>query len=323
MHSRALLGWLAAGALAALPALRQDAPPAPPQDPDRTYSPVSKYAAGDLLKYRMTMTMAMEMVVPGGGASPMPPMNMESTATVAMKTAGVKPDGTAVVVMTTGNAKSIMNGSEFPTPPAPAITMEIDKRGMSKVRGLEKVKGAEMLGQFMNMNNVPSMGAILPERPVKIGDTWETELPSPMGGQKYKMVSTLLGVEKVGDQETLKIKQDFTVPMETMIGPEGGPTKDESKAMVVMSGSMVGSSVMNIVEGTGRLLKSMADMNADIKMTMKGEAAKQSPFGESMNMKMGMKMKMDLLSAGKVPPLAPKPVAKPSAKPSNKPNKKG
>jgi hypothetical protein len=313
MHSRAIMGALAAVAITLLPGIRQAEPAATTQDPNRTFTPVAKYAVGDLLKYRLSMAMNMEMVVPGG-ESPMPPMSVSNTSTVAMKTAGIKPDGAAVIVITTTSGKTTMNGQERAMPQTPPVTMEVDKRGIAKMRGMEKIPGAEALGEFMNMTRMPTMGAVLPDHPVKVGESWEAELPAPMGGKTMKVVSTLLGVEMIGNQETLKIKQDLTMPLQMGIGKEGKPTRDMDGAMMTMTGSITSSNVMNVLESGARLLRLVGDSNADIEMRLKGETAKQSPFGDTMNMKMGMKMKMDLLSAGKVQSAPAKPAAKPRKK---------
>lgn len=282
---------------------------------DKTYNLAVKYTVGDLLTYKMQMNTNMELKTPDGNPGPLPAMEMVMSTTTRMKTAGIKPDGTAVITTRNEKGEMTMMGNTVPIPKTPDVTLEIDKRGVGKMRGLEKIEGAQVLSQFMNMNQLPTTGAVLPDHPVKIGDSWETEIPSPMGGT-VKFTSTLLGVEQVGGQETLKIKQVMTMPMNFKIGPDTKPTTDEDKAMLIMKGDYIMNGLVNILEENGRLIKMAADIKGDITMEMKGDAAQQSPFGDKMNMKLDGKMSMNLLSADKVTAPAPVP-------PNKKPNKKG
>jgi len=299
----ALLGVATVVFSAITPAFSQEKP----ADPDKTYDIKAKYSVGDLLKYQMNMNLNMAMTVPNG-ASPFPGGEMVMTSGLKYKTVGIKPDGTAVITIQTEGAKGTMMGQEMPVPATPPITMEVDSRGIGKMRGMENVPGGQVLSQLMNMNKMPSMGLALPDHPVKIGESWDVEIPSPMG--KIKMASTLLGVERLGGVETLRIKMITTMPLDFKMGAAGTPVTDDAKAMMIMSGNSVTSSILNIQSDNARILKLAGDIKTDMKMTMKGEAASQSPFGSEMNMKMDGKMSLNLLSAGKVPATPVKPPVK-------------
>jgi hypothetical protein len=62
-------------------------------------------------------------------------------------------------------------------------------------------------------------------------------------------------------------------------------------------------------------------MDGTMNMKISPEMAKQSPFGDTMNMTVGGKITMDLLSVGKASDEQPaaKPAVKPAAKPTSKP----
>jgi len=291
-------------------------------DPNKTYDIKAKYAVGDLLKYSMRMNMDMAMTVPNG-TSPFPGGKMEMSSDLKYKTVAVKPDGGAVLVVTTENAKGTMAGNSLPVPQTPPITMDVDSRGVATVRSAENLPGGAAISQVMNMNRMPAMGVVLPDHPVKVGDSWGTETPTPIG--KIKIDCTLLGTEPVGGAETLRIKITTTVPLSMKMGPTGAPTEDADKAMMEMTGSVVSTNILNLLAENSRIVKMVGDFTSGVKMEMKGEAASKSPFGSEMNMKMDGKMLMNLVSAGKVssdaaaPADPPKKPAAPATKPAKKP----
>ena len=300
-----------------MPVLAQEAPPTPPVDPNKTYSPVAKYSLGDLLKYNMNMKMNMGMTAEKAD-TPLPKkMEMEVSAVAKMKTVKVGADGSAVVMILTESSTVTVNGSKAAAPAAPPMKMEINKLGVAKMSGLEKVQGAEMFSKMFNLDSLPSMGAVFPDHPVKVSESWETFMPNPFGGEeKLKIVSTLLGTEKIGGRETLKIKMVINMPMKIAMGANSQPTKDVSTAIMVMTGSINGNSIMNVIEETGRLVKSISSMKGDMNMEMKGDAAKQSPFGTNINMKLDGVTTLALFSEGKVPATPAKAVIKPAIQPA-------
>jgi hypothetical protein len=274
-------------------------------DPNKSYDIKAKYSVGDLLKYKMQMDMDMKLTA-ASGTSPFPGGKMEMSSDLKYKTVALRPEGGAVVVIQTENAKGTMAGNPLPVPQTPPVTMEIDSRGVGKVRGAENLPGGAGLAQVMNMNRMPAMGIVLPDHPVKVGDSWSTETPSPMG--KIKIECSLLGTEPIGGAETLRIKMVTTVPLDMKIG-QNGPVTEAEKAMMVMTGNIVSNNIANILADNARIVKMAGDMMASMKMEMKGEAASQSPFGSEMNMKMDGKVLMNLVSAGKAPATAPAPSA--------------
>ena len=205
-------------------ALAQDDPPPPP--PNRTYFPQIQFTVNELLYYRMSASMSMSAKMSDGKAVPIPNLGGEavkSEATFKVKTVGIKPDGTGVLITTvTSGRASVLGTSTDTSPNSPPTTMEIDKRGrLIKIRGLEKIEGMDAVGKMMNLNNLPGFGVVLPDQPVKIGDTWEMEMPFFVGTGKMKYRNTLVGVESVEGKETLKIRQEMTMPMDFKFGQGG------------------------------------------------------------------------------------------------------
>lgn len=290
--------WIAAAALlAAAPVAAQDA--AGGQGADRTYTLVVKSAVGEFVRYQTQSTIKMEMKT-ASGESPLP-MAPESTTdlTHKVKTLIVKPNGTMVNLTTVESGNIKVMGQSMPTPKTPAIRTEVDPMGRASVKGAEKLPGAQIMSQFLNMNNLPSTGMFMPDHPVKVGDNWVSEIAAPAGTGKMKITSTLLGTEEVGGRETLKIKQVTELPLEMMMGADQRPVADEAKALMTMKGLVSVNSIANVVAENGRLVKMVGDIVMKMQMTLKGDAAKQSPFGEQLNMTGGGTISTTMLSEGK------------------------
>ncbi|MEP6754637.1 MAG: hypothetical protein ABJA67_03975 [Chthonomonadales bacterium] len=281
-------------------AMAQANPPAPPQDPNKTFTITTKYVAGDLLKYKMKMNMNMEMKGKDG-TSPIPAMDMVTSMVMRMTTLKANPDGSALIESKVTDGETSVMGQTQAIPATPATQMEVSKDGVVKLKNAANVPGMQALQGMMNMNNMPTMGVIMPDHPVKIGESWSKELDGIIGDKKMKITQTLISVEVVDGKDLMKIKQILEMPLDIMMGDQGSPVKDAAKAMMTMSGLMNSTGILSVYPDNGRFIKSDSDMSMTMVMSMKGAAAAQSPFGDSMNMTMKGKMVMDLISAGKAP----------------------
>ena len=294
----------------------QDTPPPPPLDA-KTYTLEAKHTVNEALKYKMSMKMKMDMKAAKTDAALPKLGDITMDMTMRLKTVAVKPDGTGVIVMQVLDGESTAMGQKRSMAGTPPITQEVDKRGkVVSMKGMEALPGAQFM-QGMDFKNMGVTGLILPDHPVRVGDTWETEQAFPLGDSKGKVTCTILGTESIQGQETLKIKQIWAVPLNMNMGMDGKPTKDEANAMIGMTGNVTISSLANILPANARAVKTVADVDMKLIMSMKGAAAAQSPFGETMEMTSKGKTELALLSAEIVTPPAAKPsssLKKPAAK---------
>ena len=83
---------------------------------------------------------------------------------------------------------------EMPQPAPPATKMTFKPNG-----SVAKVEGGDAMMQQMNASQM-----VYPEKPVKVGDKWSETVKHPAG--ELKIDYEFVGVEKVGDTETVKIK---------------------------------------------------------------------------------------------------------------------
>ena len=83
---------------------------------------------------------------------------------------------------------------EMPQPAPPATKMTFKPNGT-----VAKVDGGDAMMQQMNAAQM-----VYPEKPVKVGDKWSETVKNPNG--ELKIEYELVGVERVGDTEAVKIK---------------------------------------------------------------------------------------------------------------------
>src|SRR5204863_2474833 len=104
----------------------QDQPPPPPSD--RAYSPKLVFTPNEFLKYHFVMNMNIGIKTSGSKPLPLPPGlgDMKMDTTLRMKTAGVKPDGSAVLAVSMIGGKMLVMGNSVDIPQGQTSTMEID-----------------------------------------------------------------------------------------------------------------------------------------------------------------------------------------------------
>lgn len=134
----------------------------------------TKYVKGQTLKYKMTTNIS-------GGPSKVPPMEIPMT----LKVKDVK-NGVATIVYTTKVPGQPKGGD---------IEVKVDSRGkMVGGAGLEALQG------------MGAMGATLPEKAVKVGDTWTQNMNSPaMQGMKMSTTYRFNGLKTVGGVKVAEI----------------------------------------------------------------------------------------------------------------------
>jgi len=256
------------------------------------------FKVNDIRRYKMVMDMNGEMQM---GENTMP-LNMQMVMAYREKVAGIK-DGKATVHTTFESMKMYMNGQEFASPMPTnindmVITTVIDDRNkVHEVKGLEKIAmGAPGMGS-MNFGTGFHTPAMFPEGEVKVGDSWDTEIPIPNAKDlKLTAKQTFVSVENIGGVEAARIKTEFEIPFERMMAAMAGQTP---AGIPAMTGTMKMVAYTYYDLATGNILK----MDGDMVMTvqMQGGANPQMPQNMQMNItaKMSLTQVKDEKPAGK------------------------
>lgn len=288
------------------------------QDADKTYTITPKFTAGEMVKFSFNMNMTMKMNPEKKGLPIPPEMLMKMGGTIVQKTKTVKPDGGAIYTTELRGGTMEVMGHQQPLPASPATTIEVDGKGQIIKFDAPKTQGGggfPGMDNFMKFDRFSGLGAILPENPVKVGDTWEKSLSGILGDSSITIKSKLLGIEMVNNKETLKVEQTVEMPMDMSMDADQKPTTDKSKAMMNITGKISVVGIVNIMAEGARILKSGQKMLANMTMTMQGKAAAKSPFGASLGMDMDGDVVMNLASVGKISDdvVKPKPAVKPTS----------
>jgi len=137
---------------------------------------------GDTFKYRMTME------IDFGGQL------VFVTTTVTNKVLKVEENGNTQMESASSEMVVKFGDQEMPQPASPATKMTFKPNG-----SVAKVEGGDGMMQQMNASQM-----VYPEKPIKVGDKWSETVKNAVG--ELKIDYEFVGVEKVGDTETVKIK---------------------------------------------------------------------------------------------------------------------
>lgn len=245
------------------------------------------FKVNDIRNYKIVIDMNGEMQM---GENTMP-LNMQMVMQSREKVAGIK-DGKATIHTNVTSMKMYMNGQEFVPPMPPeadptkmVITTIVDERNrVHEIRGIEKLAmGAPGMGN-MNFGTGPNSPAAFPEGEIKVGDTWETEIPLPNTQDvKISVKQAFVGVEKVDGIDAARIKTEFELPYEKLMSAMAGQMPAGAPSMTGTM-KMVAYSYFDL--STGNILK----MDGDMVMTVQMSGGQNPQMPQSMQMYMTAKM---------------------------------
>jgi hypothetical protein len=256
--------------------LAQDTPSAPPDN--RAFVMTSQFTRGQVSRYQTQTALSLRFEAKDANRVTWGP---SGTMNVLMRylVKEVKPDGTAqVAVLADGGTlvDATNQALEIPKEPDnyPRIAT-LDKSGRLiafKDTGKKLGQTGPFDGLFNQSNLLVNIHFLpMPEKPVKIGETWTARYALPgvkpvaesanptksvpdeandLGAVRVKV--TLLGAEKIGTVETLKLQQMVSIPFEAMTDREGKPTSDAQKAAGSIQARMIFTLTAHALPASGR-----------------------------------------------------------------------
>ncbi|HZO88709.1 MAG TPA: hypothetical protein VFB38_10260 [Chthonomonadaceae bacterium] len=295
-------GMLALACAAALPAARAQQTAPSPQSPaadNRTFTLASHFEKGQISRYQTqgAMTLSFNQNPEGGGLNS--GLTTGFDITFRYKVLETQPNGSTLLSI-------ISEGGKQMNPPDPPISLPKEPDNYPRTATLDRqdkvlelkdppraAAGGALEGLFGQQSNILIQLHFLPlpEKPIKVGDTWSVRYSRAGARQEQAHNAstsenadapgtvqerlTLLGTEKVGDQETLKIKQEITLPFEGLMDAEGKPTTDAKKAAGHVTAHIEFTQMVNALPTDGQVLRSQGDIGGWVKF--EGEVAKQLP----------------------------------------------
>ena len=258
----------------------QNAPaPAPLVTEGVTFAPTAAFDKGQTKRYATQSSMTLRIPGPNGGASSFS-SSMSMSLVLRYKVRETKPEGTTQVTVTSEGGRMLDAGSAFHDIPGEAesaarlltldrqshITAFKDQTAKSKAGGLDAL--------FTQSNLLVPLHILpLPEKSVRVGESWTARYASPgkaLNGETsgeaedVSATLTLLGSQRIGDVNTIKIKQVLTVPYVAYTDAQGKPSGAHG-AQGRMAMQMTFTQLLNALPESGLLVRSEGMITGTIK----------------------------------------------------------
>jgi hypothetical protein len=285
------LAMLAAASLAGA----QQAPAAPTDD-NRVFTLSPHIEKGQVWRYQTQSAMRVGFHS-SDPAQPAPSVDMAMEITVRYRVLETRPDGTVVLSVLTDSGK-LINPPDPITPLKQELdsyprTATLDK--MSRLLAIKDPSASQEAGGLSGLLGQPTSLFLplhflpLPDKPIKVGDSWSATYAPTTGGnaraahtsdqadpaEAIQSKMTLLGTEKLDNQDTLKIKQEMVIPFLTQVDAQNKPTTDSRKAVGRVQVQLTFTQIVNALPTDGEVLKSDGTISGWIKL--EGAAAKGLP----------------------------------------------
>jgi hypothetical protein len=186
--------------------------------------------------------------------------------------------------------------TEMPVKDLPVVAMIMTKNGVVKgYQGLDKIRGMFGGTQIMNPATFGQYG-MLPIGPLKVGDTWNKDVPFAMGNTMLKSKGALLSTDsKIGDTRVVVFKQDISGdlnPPDIVASPDGkGVTPVKPTGGPI--GKIVTSGTTSFSPERGQIISAEGTINAEM-ATNVSNAQNAGQTGK-MHMKIEMTYQQTLL----------------------------
>ena len=229
-----------------------------------------KFKQGEALKYQTNMQLG--FTLPGAAVSQPAPGSSNSAAggslggtrfdvnasqeVVARR--GAVAGGGDIDVTTTGQNSlpgqpPILNNDTRP------VIMTYDAQG--KLLGIRRQKepasANAMFGSMLGQGLLCMQGVMLPARPVKIGETWTTQVPGVNGASASTVKSTLVRVEYLNKYRTAHLHVVSTIPVSAYLDAALQPTARATDAACTSNGTAVVTNEINFAIAEGRVIRSI------------------------------------------------------------------
>jgi hypothetical protein len=281
----ALFCLLAAGALKA--ASGQQEPPPTTANDSRTFALASRFAKETVLRYQTQGNLTMRFQGAKNAEEGLIPSALD--VTYRYKARELRPDGAVVMTMlSTGGTVLDASNSVLAIPKDPenlnrVATLDRNQKLLElKDPARSTPQGSPTDGLLSQSNLLIQLHFLpLPDKPVRVGDRWTVRYPLPgakdekraaesaesgRGGKAEeedlsaaRVEMTLLGVEKIGDIETLKVRQKLSIPDERPVDAQGrGTTKEKAKGRIRVL--LTFDQTANLLPQEGLLIRSVGQV---------------------------------------------------------------
>jgi hypothetical protein len=195
-----------------------------------------KYVVGKTVRYSTSTDMNTSMSLNGQ------PMNivLHMDAVMRQTVKSVSPvDGTATVASTYHLTGETSKGNPVPIPASLMVpqTSTLTIKPSGEVINSASTNQSGLGGGMAGMQNFQG-SALLPDKPVNIGDTWTTSFNIPMYAMSFTMTSTLKAVASLNGDNIAEITSSMVPGSENPSAATGGSSNSMISAMHLQIQSM-------------------------------------------------------------------------------------
>ncbi len=260
------------------------------------------YSAGDTYRYRLHITS--DSTIAFGVAPQAFKLDMAASETVSVRAVDAQGVADVSVSVTNVTMKMSINGSQgsssstttLPNPPMPAIELKIAKDGR-----VLSINGSSLSGNFMFGLGVGGslVSAVLPDKPVKLGDTWSKDYDqaNPAGtgsvhvttASKYLRNETVKSVNAAVVETTSTARFDLTMDISGLVPkPVIGASPPAGTASAPLPNGLQGVTLKGTVSSVTtswidlsghRMLKTLMNAKSDLTMSFVMAAGSSVPIG--------------------------------------------
>ncbi|MCL6519120.1 MAG: hypothetical protein K6T99_04765 [Armatimonadetes bacterium] len=247
-----------------------------------------KFKEKELLRYNLELTFDVVMQADIPEASAIPPMYGRMTGIVSQQTKRILENGDAEIVAAIESMKIDMMGqsTDLPADKMPPFTYVMSKLGMIKSIDVQNLKSLFNEIPFGDLANF-SQHTFFPAKPVKIGETWRQDIPSPFpGAGTFHAEMKLLRLDaEIGKERAAVIQQNSTGEMDIA---QAMAALQKSNGEVSGKADIATNFLMYFSPDQGRLIKAEGNGTMQMNMSFKGQN------GGPNQMKMNVQMKCNL-----------------------------
>lgn len=234
-----------------------------------------KFTQDELLRYSITMTANIGIQINMPGVDQIPGIPVTMTGVMRQRTTKILPSGDAELAVAFESLKMAAGGTVIPVDVnrMPVIKMVMSPSGQVKSsQGIDKLSMAFGNMPFMNMGSMVQNSSF-PEKALKIGETWASAVPFPLGGNlmvQSQLISanTQLAAIRQNIKGNINISSPLPSMQEVIATSKGDVNLDSMVYFALDKGQMLRSEASGNIQMAISALDTQGDMTADIQINM-------------------------------------------------------
>jgi len=260
-----------------------------------------QYNAGEELRYKfvmdIVMSFAMDLPEAEGTVNDSPVISGQFVGILKQKTKKVMANGDAQITFSYEQIKMTMEEQTqtLPTDKFPEITLVLSSDGKIKeIKWTGDLKITPGMNDPLSLMKFEGTGypSAFPSEPVKVDDTWTSEISSPIGDGKINVSSRVLSLDtKIDGYTAAKIQQDLNGNIGLNM-PVPNTKDSQGKSMIAGTLTIDGTGIIYHSIDKGKLIKT--EWKGDVVTAMEVSLPEEDKAG-TMTMNMQMKYVMYLL----------------------------